>query len=295
MPTNCTSGQCSFPTGGYPIPPYGVAISDSGIVYIAGGGFLKLDTTSGTFTEYGITADGDADLRDAISSDNTHVFFNDSGQSFSVDTATDSILSPSISLGYDGDYDLSLSSNQTRFTAGSYLYDSNLNLQSYLTLNDREIANISYVYGVKLSPDGTLVFQPSTAGIDVFDGRIGTLRTRIALPFALSQNYDALVSDGKDNVLVAIIDTTGDGIAVIDLSSLSEPAPLPYASEKTSTSDDWRRDTAHAPGARSLQNDKPSPAPLAVPLSRVPHATRSTLLRRRPEIVVFGSESTPGS
>jgi hypothetical protein len=45
---------------------------------------------------------------------------------------------------------------------------------------------------------------------------------------ALSQNYDALVSDGKDNVLIAITGQNGTGIAVVDLSSLSEPLPLPY-------------------------------------------------------------------
>jgi len=40
---------------------------------------------------------------------------------------------------------------------------------------------------------------------------------------------DALVSDGNDNILIAITGTTGNGIAVVDLSSLPEPAPLPYS------------------------------------------------------------------
>jgi hypothetical protein len=38
-----------------------------------------------------------------------------------------------------------------------------------------------------------------------------------------------LVSDGEDNVLVAITGQNGDGIAVVDLSSLPEPLPLPYS------------------------------------------------------------------
>jgi hypothetical protein len=58
----------------------------------------------------------------------------------------------------------------------------------------------------------------------VIDGRLGTLRTRIALPFMLSASYDALVDDGRDNVLIAITGQTGDGIAVIDLTSLPEGA-----------------------------------------------------------------------
>jgi len=47
-------------------------------------------------------------------------------------------------------------------------------------------------------------------------------RARIALPFMLSANYDALVDDGRDNVLIAITGQTGNGIAVIDLTSLPE-------------------------------------------------------------------------
>ncbi|MFI5127701.1 MAG: hypothetical protein ACHQJX_12845, partial [Candidatus Acidiferrales bacterium] len=41
--------------------------------------------------------------------------------------------------------------------------------------------------------------------------------------------YDALVADDRDNILVAITGQTGNGIAIIDLSSLGEPPPLPYA------------------------------------------------------------------
>ena len=93
---------------------------------------------------------------------------------------------------------------------------------------------MSYVYGEKLSPNGSLLFQPTTSGIDVVDARLGNLLTRISLPVNLSPNYDALVSDGKDNVLVAITGTNGDGIAVIDLSSIPEPSPLPYEARPAS-------------------------------------------------------------
>jgi hypothetical protein len=50
-----------------------------------------------------------------------------------------------------------------------------LEAESYYALNDREILNISDVYGAKFSPDGRLLFQPSTNGIDVFDGILGNL------------------------------------------------------------------------------------------------------------------------
>jgi hypothetical protein len=122
---------------------------------------------------------------------------------------------------------LSLSSNQTQITANSDLYDSDLNGESFYALNDREILNISYVYGAKFSTDSRLLFQPSTVGIDVFHGELGNLRNRISLPVPLSSNYDALVDDGTDNILIAITGT-GNGVAVVDLTSVPEPPALPY-------------------------------------------------------------------
>jgi len=220
--------------------PCGVAVSDSGMVYfttVGGQGgyngsvqFLKLNTTTGQITNYGIDGpgiNGNAYLRNVISSDNSRVFFDDDGEVFSVDTATDAITEALD--GYTccyGNYELALSSDQTHLTGTFYIYDSNLNGESYYAWNDREILNIAYVYGAKLSADGRLIFQPSTNGIDVLDGNRGNLRDRISLPVALSPNYDALVDDGTDNVLIAITGT-GDGIAIIDLTSITEPPPLP--------------------------------------------------------------------
>jgi hypothetical protein len=227
--------------------PVGVAISDAGMVYftvmtpdVSGAhGFYKLNTNTGAITDYGIDNPDlyfngqplDVYLRTVISADNSRVFFNDDGYVFSVDTATDKVFSASTDQGCCyGDYELTLSANQVQFEASSYLYDSNLNAEAYYSLNDREILTTSYVYGAKLSPDGTLLFQPSPNGADVLDGRLGNLLQRISFPVALSQNYDALVADAKDNVLIAITGVNGNGIAVVDLTSVPEPAPLPFAS-----------------------------------------------------------------
>ena len=222
--------------------PAGLAISDSGVVYyttaIVGGtgfsAFFKWDTKSGTITDYKLTGPGlgqsDTYLRAAISSDNSRVFFNDYGLPFNIDTATDNVTFASSSPGCCyGDYDLSLSPNQTGFAATGYMYDTDLNARSFLGPSLYDALFVQYVYGEKLSPDGSLYFQPSVNGIDVYDGRLGNLLQSIALPFPLSQGFDALVSDGRDNVLIAITGQTGSGIAVLDLTSLQEPNPLPYA------------------------------------------------------------------
>jgi hypothetical protein len=123
-------------------------------------------------------------LHTAISADDSKLFFNQDGAVFSVDTTNDhltfAVADPACCYG---DYDLTLSSGQTTLEATSYLYDTNLNAASYLVLNDQEASYIAYVYGVQLSPDGMLLFQPSTDGFDVYDGQLGVLLSRIALPF----------------------------------------------------------------------------------------------------------------
>jgi hypothetical protein len=273
-PANTSSVQ-TFPgptaQSGITLQPAGVAVSNSGIVYFAvaveeisdGNGFYQLNTSTGTLTVLGAgdpdldsyEGTGDLYFKTAISSDNSHVFFNNYGYVFDIDTATGAVSPATADQGCCyGTYELALSSGQTQFAASNYLYDINLNAESSLTLNDREAMGISYVYGAKLSPDGTLFFQPSTNGIDVFDGRLGILLNRIALPFSLSANYDALVEDGQDNKLIAITGTNGDGIAVVDLTSLKEPGPLPYAAATRASfeSKPHRRTSGAASGTRVI-------------------------------------------
>ncbi len=242
-PANITN----FPLPGPGIPgfisnPAGLSISNTGMVYFAvanqGGtgasGFFKLDTTTAKVTDYKITAAGfglnDSLLRTAISADGARAYFNDGGFIYTVDAATDT-------AGFAGGQlccfvdlmDLTLSSNNTRFSAASSNYDADMNAESSIALNDREVLNIAYFFGMKLSPDGTLLFQPSTFGIDVLDGRLGTLRTRLATSISFAPAFDTLVADGKDNVLIGIVGANGNQIAIIDLSSLPEPPPLPFA------------------------------------------------------------------
>jgi len=265
---------------GYVTNPCGVAVSDTGFVYYAGftpgiSGYqsiFKLNTATGAITDYeidGATPVTDRYLRLLISADNSRVYFNVDGQVFTITTATDKVSNAPDDTGCCyGDYDMALSSDQTRFEATGYFYDANLNAESYFGLNIREQLNISYVYGNKLSPGGLLLFQPTTIGIDVMDGSIGTLRNRISLPVSLSTNYDALVADGKDNILVAITGS-GDGIAVIDLSSVTEPAPLPYARSARSSR------AMPVPARSRLRSNKSAPTQHAVssspPWHKVPH------------------------
>jgi YVTN family beta-propeller protein len=273
---------------GFVLEPGAVAISDAGDVYytvaaIGGTGadqFFKLNTTTGAIYDYHINSPGlgsdDVYLRNEISLDNSRVFFNDMGYVFSIDTATDKLFSANAdpSCCY-GDYDLALSSNQTSLEATEYLYDTNLNAKSTYSLNDREILNTQYVYGDKLSPDGRLLFQPSLNGIDVLDGRVGNLLTRIALPVTLSAGYDALVTNGKDNILLAITGANGDGIAVVDLTSLPEPSPLPYLSRVGPRSMLSTRPARQRQGFGKSRHFSRNGAQTALPTNRMHHLMRT--------------------
>lgn len=232
-PSGARKFNLALPGKGTSLSPTAVAISDLGVVYftavnaVASGmvnKFFKLDTTSGRISTYPVqtpATKNDIYLRAILSSDSSQVYFNDTGNVFNVDTTTDNIYAAIVgATPDDGDDDLSLAGNQAQFAASGYFYDSNLNAEAFIGMNREERMNVSYLYGEKLSPDGTLLFQPTTNGIDVLDARLGKLLKRIALPFTLSPNYDALVADGSDSVLVAITGARGDGIAVIDLSSL---------------------------------------------------------------------------
>ena len=272
--------------------PCGLAISDVGMVYYwvyvlgQGGGadqFFKLDTNTGAIHDYGVDVPGlglnDLYLRDAITSDNSRVFLGLYGLLAALDTATDQIYSAPDGFGCCyGNYELALSADQSHLTATDFIYDTALNGESYYALNDREWLNVSAVYGAKLSPDSRLLFQPTSNGIDVLDGRLGNLRTRISLPVALSPNYDALATDTSDNVLIAITGMRGDGIAIIDLTSIAEPPPLAYdrthQAQPHQLSELNSDSRLHVPVKK--QQSRPATAPRIIP-----RVTRSVASRLR--------------
>jgi len=270
--------------------PGSLVITNSGIIYFSsfytdttgGWAFHKLDSNTGIVTDYSWLQAGaysdDAYARVLMADDNTRVYVNDGGGPIEMDTSTEDIYYNPI-VGLEGDYEMTLSSNGTWMSASEFLTDTNIYPESYLTYAERETWNVLAVYGEKLSPDGNLMFLPLQNAIDVMDGRRGTLMTRISLPVALSANYDALVADGQDNMLIGITGATGTGIAVIDLTSVPEPPPLPYASAvKTSRMMRFPGQTIRAArnGAGRVANKNDSVGPVRKQLS-LKHKTNAAV------------------
>ncbi len=215
-----------------PPHPAGLAITDGGMVYFAddtsGSAIIwALDTTTGTFTlPFGASGQYGATTRILVSADNSRIYVN-SGYLRRFDVSSGRLSSNEL-IDWIG-CDMAFSGDQTRMVAGTYLMDANLTLSSYLVLNERESAVTEPIYGTKLSRDGTLVFSPERHAISVFDGELGTRRARVALPVALAPVYDALVVNGRDNVLVGITGTNADTVTIFDLGALPDAPPLRWA------------------------------------------------------------------
>ena len=257
LPASLTFGTATFPVA--------VAVTNSGVVYfsatapgISGAGtFFSLNTNNSTWKNYQLNYGGDTYSRLALTADEARVYYNAGGVNFAIDTTSTDVAVAPVPVGYFYSDDLALAANQTRLASAEYFYDADFNPESFMTMNDREILSAQYVYGGKLSPDGLLYFQPSPSGIDVFDGHSGQLVDRVGLTLTLSSNYDALVADGRDNVLIAIAGDNGSGIAVLDLSSIAEPNPPAYDAHLSSRGLQSSPLPSKAASKRALMNPPP--------------------------------------
>jgi hypothetical protein len=86
-----------------------------------------------------------------------------------------------------------------------------------------------------------------------------------------------MVRDGADNILIAITDATGGGIAVLDLTSMSESAPLPYMSDAAQRPGTLRVPVSEKPTAIARHTGSGPVAGHVVPLWQIPHESSSIL------------------
>jgi len=258
---NHSNALKSFPYASQFLPltevPTGLAITNSGVVYVAtsdlngtgGCGFLlRLDPATGILSNVGPSSSGNCLptqgglVGESIvsSADGTRIFFNDDGILGYIDTVSGRVTIPNngYSVFAPNNYELEMSATQTRLFADGFLVDTNLNGIGLEVLNVPESIDANYLYGGAFSANGSLFFQPGTNAIDVFDGVTGAFRARIALSLPLSPNFRALVTNGKDDRIIAITGN-GDGIAVIDLSSIPKPAPVTWLSAIAAPAVTW--------------------------------------------------------
>ncbi|HEV2395826.1 MAG TPA: IPT/TIG domain-containing protein [Candidatus Sulfotelmatobacter sp.] len=228
-PQSVKSFDVSEQQSGY--EPGGLTVTNSGIVYYAsfntpgGNGFTafhKLNTANGSITDFSQIEDvgqngDDSFIRVLLSPDGSHVYLNENGDAWTLDTGDDS-LTEALQVSIDeGLVEMAVSADGSTLLTSNFLTDSNLGAQTQVAYVDRDVWFPIAVYGEKLSSDGTSLFQPLTNGLDVLDGTTGLLRYRVALPIQIANVYDALAVDNADGLLFAITPT---GVAKIDLTTL---------------------------------------------------------------------------
>ncbi len=206
--------------------PGGLAVSNTGFVYYATFGqcsaaFHKLDTSTGSITDFSLIEDvgangDDAFIRVLLSPEGSEVYLNEDGHAWILDTSNDS-LSAALQVTVDGgSVEMAISGDGSTLATANFLTDANLNAFTQVGYVDRDVVFPLAVYGQKLNSDGSLMLQPFTNGIDVIDGTTGLLQHRVVLPLQLANGYDALVTDNTDNLVFAITPT---GIAQVNLTS----------------------------------------------------------------------------
>jgi hypothetical protein len=271
--------------------PTGVAITSSGNIYIGTsdlsgdgdvgcGGLVLFDpSATGYLAGVGVTGGGCLSAGSgtvgpflASSADGSRIYFDDGGTLGFIDTSSGAVTVSSLGntdLGQDG-YEVDLAPTQSTVFIDGFLTDSNVNGIGLQTVDFAESIDADYVYGGAFSADGALFFQPGSQAIDVFDGVTGAFRARVALPIPLSPNFRALVTDNQDSRLIAITGDTGNGIAVIDLTSLPEPSPV-----------SWLSNAASPPAAGNPHIGPAGPSAASqLPFSRM-HRKPAVLLPRR--------------
>jgi hypothetical protein len=208
--------------------PSGLAILDSGVIYFgtAGGGewaFHKLDTTTGTFTDFSQFLESPEDnfIRVFASPDQSRVYSCIEGIPFTVDTSSDSFSLNYGVAGLSGSLpELAISADGSTLTANGYFMDENFSSIGLSAYTDRETFLPVATVGRKINKNGTFMFQPLGDGIDVLDVATGRLVYRVELPTQLASIYDNLVVDGTDNTVAAI---TSSGVSFVELDSLALP------------------------------------------------------------------------
>ncbi len=231
-PTNLKTFQIPSPLPSTSIQPVGLAISDAGAVYVftyntngtGGADFFKIDPPTGSFDYPNMYSSGSVDIptRVLLSPDQETVYLVPSGGVlYAIDAHNNTVHSVGLPT-YDAGL-LAISPDGSTIVAPETILDSNLKVREYFAGSEKDLQGLEQVNGGVFSSDGKLVFIPLVDGIELYAISSGLPAGKLALPVTLSNGYDTLVSDGRDDLPVAITGS-GDGIAVIDLSNASSQA-----------------------------------------------------------------------
>jgi len=102
-----------------------------------------------------------------------------------------------------------------------YFTDGSLNAENAPAYIKWETWFPTQVVGAKLSPDGSLLFQPFINGIDVIARNTGRLLYRMQIPITPASNYNPLISTDNESTFAVI---SANSVSFVDLGSLPIPS-----------------------------------------------------------------------
>jgi hypothetical protein len=223
----------SLATQFIPSTPGSLAVTDQGEVFAADQGSSGLLSWVGPAPPSHPLSNSPGDFASglpsmALTSDNSSLYLiGRSSLAWNLNTGgTTALATCSLAPQFEL-RDLALSASGNHLFSSGCLLDSNGKVLAMPSPDRAELVGIHYVPGTAFSPDGSLLFRAATQTIDAFDSNTGAFVARVSLGTPLSSKYRALVPNGKDSVL-AVITQNGNGIALVDVSGIPEPAPPSY-------------------------------------------------------------------
>lgn len=212
--------------------PTGLVVLDNGNIYFAGaapngigeGNLFELIISTGQFQVLNApvneisTAEYDRVL---LSPDQTRVYALE-GSTYWVDTSTNRVYEDfAIPSNYGGGTDGAVSADGRTVCSNGYFTDATLNPENATAYIDWQTWLPTATYGQKLSQDGSILYQPLTNGVDLFERNTGRLLYRVQVPGTIANVYDSMLLGATNGTLGFL---TSSGVTFVDLSSLSIPA-----------------------------------------------------------------------
>jgi hypothetical protein len=184
------------------------------------GGLFEIDLATGNATA--VLQNADATLL-AASADGNWVYMADAGSGdLRLWSASADAIVRSLSYAFPIN-DLATTSSGDRLLEDSYVYTPLLSLINGVAPNDLLVSQRSVVEGEKIHSSGSLVYLPTTKGVEIYDVHHGQMSISVGILGGVASTVDGLVTNHAGTMLFVAEQA---GIGIIDLSQ----APLSIGS-----------------------------------------------------------------